>query len=672
MVPFLLAFSIIDLVNQNILHKENSDPRQKLFLISNDCIGILSCLFIGILLSYAVIFKYVHFGTQDWDLAFFTQALWNLKQGSLDVSLVGVNFLGDHAYLISFLILPVFALLPHPLTLEIVKILAFVSSGFLFYKMSKRDLGWLSAFIFMVLYLTFPPNVFGILYDFNPETLSPVFLLGMYYSFKTKRFLPFMVWAVLTMLVKENMSLVVIAFGLYAFFPKTENKIRWGVFPLILGSLWFVLTVFFMIPYFRGTEVHPFVVRYQHLGQTVPEIFHSVIFNPQQTFSMIFDARNIKFIGELFGPFLIPALLSGQILFFMSPILLQHLLSASAPEHSIMFHYAVTMAPFIFLATVETLGKVSKYPTVFKTALFTLSLLSIFNFFSHAQDFKRDITVHHDYLTAYRWSLVKAIPQGAGVVATFSFLPELSRRKELFSFHKIFSVFFQQKEKIHKTPLYSSQSFLLPRKVSYALIDFKDRWILHDLKNNPEIFYTRVQDFFREPWRVEKAAGDTVLFKKDPFQGTPLIERFPILSSDIGPWANILIDQTIRLVLYQVENPIRKNKNELLIPITFLWQAVQKTSHHYVVVFQLKKDNQILLQYQHMIGYGVYPTGVWNPGDYQKEHFWLPLPHMEKGSYSLEIQCRNLSTGAFVEIEKEGHLEMDHSLNLATIEIPKN
>ena len=46
--------------------------------------------------------KYYSFGYYDWDLAMYAQVMGNLKHGSLYSSLMGMNFLGNHAEYISF------------------------------------------------------------------------------------------------------------------------------------------------------------------------------------------------------------------------------------------------------------------------------------------------------------------------------------------------------------------------------------------------------------------------------------------------------------------------------------------------------------------------------------------------------------------------------------------
>ena len=67
-----------------------------------DAWAALMCIFFFFILVVLIVLKYVHLRYDDWDLAFFTQSLWNLCRGSQYSSLTGINFFGDHSYLIVF------------------------------------------------------------------------------------------------------------------------------------------------------------------------------------------------------------------------------------------------------------------------------------------------------------------------------------------------------------------------------------------------------------------------------------------------------------------------------------------------------------------------------------------------------------------------------------------
>src|ERR1700686_1111558 len=82
----------------------------------------LACLF-GMFLFYVIWFfswcalKFHFFLYDDFDLAIHDQIFWNILHGRIFNSILGVDFLGNHAHFISFLTAPFYALFPHPLSL---------------------------------------------------------------------------------------------------------------------------------------------------------------------------------------------------------------------------------------------------------------------------------------------------------------------------------------------------------------------------------------------------------------------------------------------------------------------------------------------------------------------------------------------------------------------------
>ena len=72
------------------------------------------------------------------DLAFYVQALWLALRGKWMVSLLNVPLMGNHAEPIVFLLAPVFAIFPHPMTLVAVQTLAFATMPFTAWRIARR------------------------------------------------------------------------------------------------------------------------------------------------------------------------------------------------------------------------------------------------------------------------------------------------------------------------------------------------------------------------------------------------------------------------------------------------------------------------------------------------------------------------------------------------------
>ncbi|MBL8014522.1 MAG: DUF2079 domain-containing protein [Candidatus Omnitrophica bacterium] len=469
---------------------------------STQMIPSVICFLAFALFASLISFKYFHLSYYDWDLAFFTQAMWNLCHGSQYTSLVGINYFGDHSYYFTFLLLPLFAIFPHPLTLVFLKIAAFIGSAYFLYRIVRRQQPQWLALSFMGLYLVFPANVFAIIYEFNIEAFAPVFLLLVFDYFHRQKYEKFIVACLLLGLIKENMLLVVFVFGLCGLFVR-KDRWKWGVLPLAVSGVAFLGLVFWLIPMHRHLHQHAFWVRYVHI------LDHPVGFLSKLIFG------NVQYISDLFGPLLVPAVFDPGALLFAVPILGQHLMSNEFAEHTIYYHYGPTMTPFIFLAASAGIVKLRQKFNLKVFVIFLVCLLgfSAFHVVRFIPSMKARLTVYEDNQDALRWAMIKKIPADAGVVASFCFLAPLATRQNLYSFHKIYDEFYQDPAKINRAELYEGSIFKLPEDARYALIDLNDFFFKRAQKQRPELTNQKFNEFMQD-WNVIEKQGPIVLLQR--------------------------------------------------------------------------------------------------------------------------------------------------------------
>ncbi len=588
-------------------------------------LGLLLALFV--FWAFLLTKKYFFFGYYDWDLAFFHQATWNLLHGSSYSSLFDVNFFGNHSNLIVFLCLPLYALIQHPLTLVFLKLFSFFGGAYILYLLAKEKLGPMLAVLLMFLYCFYSPNMFGLIYEFDYESLSPIFLFGLIYFFEKKLFKQFILTAVGLMLIKENMPFIVMTFSIYALFSRGRNRLLWAFIPFALASVMFYILVYIFIPFCRGQEMHPYLGLYTQFGGSTPlGVILNILIHPARIFSFLTKPVNMNFLFELFGPLIYLPFLSPHVLFLILPILSQHLLSASSTEHSIHYQYALSVAPFLYWGTVKALAflKFRIRPSFFYFIISLMALVHLYSLNNSQADIKARMNIRKDPLNGFRWEAVKAIPERSAVIASFDFLAELSGRKNLYAFYKVYDDRFQN----------SAKPFMVPEKVSYALIDFKDGWLLNDFYDEPEITAARIQKFFFSgAWSVEKAAEDIVLFKREG-EGTKLVEVSTLDKADLSA-ALMTVDHKFSLMSFKMD--AESSRGGSLLPLTFLWQSHEDIKQRYELVLFLKKDGKLYMERRHPIGYLIYPTLTWKKDETIKERFWLYVPELDQGQYILEI-----------------------------------
>ena len=173
------------------------------------------------------------------------------------------------------------------------------------------------------------------------------------------------------------------------------------------------------------------------------------------------------------------------------------------------------MTPFIFLATARTLGiiRLKFSRLVFAGLVLLMAFLGFLNVAHYKEDICKRIDDHRDDLTSARWVLVRSIPRGAGVIATFDFLAELSLRKNLYSFHKVYDDFYQDHRKMAQSELNTGMAFTVPGDVQYALIDSRDSWLQDCMREEPAVVRGRIR-LFLEDWKAVKRAGSITLYRR--------------------------------------------------------------------------------------------------------------------------------------------------------------
>ena len=474
--------------------------------------AVLLCLSGFVLYSFFVIYRYAHFAYGDWDMAFINQTLWNLLHGKMHSSLFGFDYLGDHTNFINVLILPLFALFPHPLTFSFLQIFLFSFSALFLYFLVEGDLGKPAALMFMFAYLIFPPNFFAMCHDHNPEALSPLFFLMAVFFYRKKEIRGFYLSILTLLLIKENMPLIVAMFSLWGLCAKNRSRVWWGLFPLIFSVIFFFTAVKWVIPHFRGLEHDYLLVRFHYLGDEPKVIFYHLL--QWDTLKSIFlSAANINFLFSLFGVLLIPALLSPSLLLLILPVIAYHLISAHIPEKTIYYHYAATMTPAIFLASAQTLKKINMRPFFRLFFCFIIILYSLEAIYLLRYKIAEKVGFIGQTASLNKWRLVNKIPAGASTIATFEFLPVLSLRDELYSFHKVYSDEYQDALSFKLSDFYSKETFHVPAHVEYALIDFNDAWLQNSLHNDPIRTKSRISHFLIG-WIKIDSVGSVKLFKR--------------------------------------------------------------------------------------------------------------------------------------------------------------
>ena len=521
--------------------------------------------------SYVLDLKYYRLGYTSWDLPLYANLMWHLCHGSLSTSLFEGNFLTDHFNVIAFALVPFYYFFQSALTMLYFKLFAFFAGAYIFYLLTAKRLGGLWGIAFMLAYMFYPANVAMIFFEFNFENLALPLIFLLFYYFEEKKFLSFMVCCFLLTTVKENMPLVVFMFGIYGLMTRKEDRVRWGLYPMFLGFVMFMGEVFVAIPLFRPALdlVNQHLNMYFHLGHAPREIVRTLIFDESKVFRALFSSSNASFLLQLFGPLLMTALLAPKILLIASPLFLQDLLSKFPGQHSIYFFYSSTLTVFIFMATIDSLGRITiKFKghllLLIIGLLFAFNLWHIPRWIERLSPFQEKQLVSHYFLSQ--------IPPDAQVVASYKFLYMLSQRKGLY-------VLSSDPRKL------SLQKEIFPGTVDYMMVDFNTVY-----SATRAHFRERLRDdLFYDPWTVQAAADEVVLLRKNAPRGEKLIEWGEHSLSLAKPLQPVMADYALKTE--GVEVPRFLKFDQRIMRVVFYWESLKDDENRnlppiYLSIFQ--------------------------------------------------------------------------------------
>ncbi len=567
--------------------------------------------------GYVLDLKYYRLDYTGWDLPLYANLMWNLCHGSLSTGLFEGNFLKDHFNVIAFALVPFYYFFQSALTMLYFKLFAFFAGAYIFYLLTAKKLGGLWGIAFMLAYMFYPANVAMIFFEFNFENLALPLIFLLFYYFEEKKFLNFMVCCILLMTVKENMPLVVFMFGVYGFMTRREDRLRWGLYPFLLGGGIFIGEVFVLIPWFRhgigAANAH--LKLYSNLGSTPQGIVRTLIFKEPEVFKILFSSRNLSFLSQLFGPLLIMAPFAPQILLIASPLFLQDLLSQFPGQQSIDYFYASTLAVFIFMATINFLGSLN---IKFKESFLLVIIILLFLFDAGFIPRWRQRLSPFEEKQAVSQYFISQIPPEAKVISSYKFLSMLSQRKDL-------HVLFLRPDKL------SLRKKIIPDTVDYMMADFAPEWGKH------KGFVGTVLSSGR--WRVQGAADEVVLLKKDTAFGEMLINVGESSFSSAKPLGPVIMVGDA-LKIEELEVPVSLKFGQRIMRIVFYWEAL-KTDQNinlpqvYLSIFQ---GPRIFYSKDRAPFYGL-PL---KRGQHYKEVFYYFIPRLSPGNYSVVISSMPL------------------------------
>jgi uncharacterized membrane protein len=277
---------------------------------------------------------------------------------------------------------PLFYLIPIPETILVGQALIIGLAALPIYLLSYHLIKsrW-AALVIVFCYLINPCNHGANFYDYH-QLSNIAFVLGFLIYFMVKRrTIPYFIFLILFILIKEDIGLYLVFISLYFIFFQKRYII--GFISILIGVAWFATCKFLIMPYFNTMNLTFYYSEMVPYKQEVTEIFKSIFINPLFTLTVMIKPEKLLYYFQMLVPFaLLPFLRLRYILFFGYGLFITSLVTYN-PVYQISFQYLWYLLGGLFIASIFALSDIKENKSHrlkkinFKAVLTVMLILSI-------------------------------------------------------------------------------------------------------------------------------------------------------------------------------------------------------------------------------------------------------------------------------------------------------
>ena len=373
------------------------------------------------------LFRHWHFSSSAFDLGLFDQVVWHMSRFEAPASTVlgFANVFGDHFHPILYLFVPAYWLASGPETLIVVQSLVLGASVISVHAFARSRLSGRPAFALTSAYALFWGMQRTAWFDVHELAFAPLCIAGAVLALDRRAWGWVWVACGFLALVKEDQIPIVIALGLFA--AVTIDRRR-GVWLAVAATLWFLVVVNVLIPYFNPSGVYTYEGSFRE-ALTRPWLVPVIAVTP---------VEKVRLIAFWLLPFALLSLRS-PLAWLLVPIALARLLS-SAPNHwGTGGHYSAPLAPLLAMSAADGLSRLLRGLDAVHGRRLTMAACTIAVVLSALlpghQPVMRVVRAKHYQPVPFAGdarTALAAIPDTASVVAQVAIVPHLSRRRSIY------------------------------------------------------------------------------------------------------------------------------------------------------------------------------------------------------------------------------------------------
>jgi uncharacterized membrane protein len=455
---------------------------------------------------------------------------------------------------------------------------------------------------FAAVYLLFPALQAANLTEFHAVPLAAPLLLCTYYYGRRGQTGWFWLFGLLSMTVKEDITLLVAMVGLYVFW---KGKKRWAGLALAGVSLaWFSVATFVIIPaagqaFYADIDQSLYFARYGEFGSGPRDILMNMIKQPLQVLQTVSTPDRLAYLAGLLASVGFLAIFDLGTVLIALPLFLANLLSNYPAMYSGEMHYSAPLTPFMIAGAVGGAGWLSdrlirRFPARRRAVYLALALWLLlcslgyqvvrgYTPLSVRYEWPT-ITEHHRLLSRF----ADQIPPDAALSTTPPLFPHFSHR-----------------QRIHQFPVFTDAEYILLDAASVT-----------DM--NPNDFRQSFLDLFAFDFLIMDASDGYILLRKS-LEGSETLpdEFYSFVRVDAAspdyPY-HIDFEDSLRFLGFSIiDDPLWQ-----LTRVRMYWEVLKEpTDSLRIYPFFLNRDAEIVedTRQRPLVGAVWYPPSEWQAGD---------------------------------------------------------
>jgi len=379
-------------------------------------------------------------GTFSYDVGLYDQGVWLLSRFQEPyVTFMGRNLLGDHASLIMLFFIPVYWVVPGVMTLLVVQAIVVAAGTIPIYLLAKRLLnsgamGCGAA----VMWLANPALNGGAMENFHPDSFLALFIPLTLYAAFTQKWKLFAVAVLLSVLVKEDVLLVMVPIGLFVAWRFDRRR---GLLTALFSLIVTILGMFVMMRHLIGVPTRN--------GWRIPfggftGLFKETFTNPTNVIDHLRSENRPMYLFKMMAPFAGVFFAAPSVALLAVPVLGSNMISTFWYQHQIEYHYSIVIVPILLVATVVAIAKYEvQWRRVAMGLTVACSLITFVTWGIHplASQPRVALTAGSSFAQS-GLEIIKGIPDDAVVSAYDPLTAHLGHRRQIYFFPNPFKALY--------------------------------------------------------------------------------------------------------------------------------------------------------------------------------------------------------------------------------------